>query len=496
LVFVALVFQKKIIFATMKKLLSSLLLIACLEVSDFWGLPKLSAQNVLSTDSVAVLQQRVDELENKVNMLLRLQRQQMAATLPSATVASPPATLPLTQPQGASNWQLTRTKNTGVITRQQMEEFGYGGFVVSDGLSTKISIGGLIVASAYQDFHEMNEENAFVVSAIPVNPKIWPRTRFDVSNSRFYINADVRGKENEYKTRFEFDLNGSGGSYAFHLRNAYVTFWRIRVGYAISQFEDIPVSPDVSDNGGPPGTVGLRQTGISYEQPIGTKWNVIFSLEDGEGNILEEGSDILSKTSRISPDFVVSVRWKPNETSLTQASISGVMHPIGYENINFSRKIAIGGAVNAAVRYGFTQKDYLTALLFFSSGASKYLNDPINGYDAFIDLKEDRTTGAITGADLILQKMYGGYFYYHHDWIQSKLSSNIGYSFIGGYKSSFSRPEFYTQELYGHYSSLNLYYYPTEKISFGIEAIGGVRVNADHTRGFNIRLMAQALFSF
>jgi hypothetical protein len=488
--------------------------------------PALYGMGTPEADSLAAFRQRVSELETKVEMLMQLLPETQAATdtavaslsKPQNTAATSQATSHISDTQTAAispmllisenksasdtastslmllipetspnKWRLEQIRSKGVITRQQMEEFGYGGFVVTDN-NTSISIGGLIVGSAYQDFSKMGSTNAFAVSTIANDNKILPRTRFDVSNSRFYINADVKTRKFDYKTRFEFDFNGSGGDYVFHLRHAYVGFWRFQIGYTNSAFVDVSVMPDVMDNGGPSGSLSGTQTQISYNQPVGKNWNVILSIEDGEGHI--RAYDMISTSTRIGPDFVVSVRWKQDEESLTQASISSVIHPIDYENPYFSQKTRVGFGINASARWSFTRKDYITANAFFVHGATKYVNDPINAYDAIVNILPDSSDVSFS-----VQPMYGGYLYYHHEWIPLKLSSNIGYSFIGGVKSFFSVRD-YENQLFGHYGSLNLFYYPIEKISLGIEGIAGARINMDGTRGYNLRLMLRALFSF
>ncbi|MDR1740066.1 MAG: hypothetical protein LBR45_04850 [Bacteroidales bacterium] len=439
------------------------------------------------TNDTAALQQRIDELENKVDMLIRLQSSQVSQTTEQHAHLS----IGQNENKGSgTDWQFKKKPTSGVMTRQRVNEMEYGGFVVTDNTSS-ISIGGLIVASAYEDFHEMANENAFVVSSIVMNDKLVPRTRFDASNSRFYINSDVHLGKFDYKTRFEFDFNGPNGTYAFRLRHAFVTFWHFIVGYTSSTFCDIPVQPEIFDNGGPSGSISRRQTKITYFHDLPKGWKIMLSLEDGQGDIYDTTDRQYGKSTRISPDFVVSIRWKSKHDDLTQISLSGVLHPISYENPIYSRQIALGGGVSFAARYAFTKKDYFIANLLYTNGASKYVNDPIDPYDALVTLAHDGNS-----VNIEKQTMYGGHLYYHHDWISSKLATDLGYSFIGVGRNHQATHIADSDPLYGHYGTLNLSYYPFNKVAFGFETIAGARKNIDGTTAFNVRLLLRALFSF
>ncbi len=444
-----------------------------------------STETNTAQSDTAALQQRIEELENKVDMLIRLQSSQVSQTTEQSTHLS---TAP-NEDKSNNNWQFKKKPTSGVMTRQRVNEMQYGGFVVTDNTSS-ISIGGLIVASAYEDFREMTNENAFVVSSIVMNDKLVPRTRFDASNSRFYINSDVHLGKLDYQTRFEFDFNGPNGTYAFRLRHAFVTFWNFIIGYTSSTFCDVPVQPEIFDNGGPSGSIARRQTKITYFQDLPKGWKIMLSLEDGQGDIFDTTGRVQEKSTRISPDFVVSIRWKSEHDDLTQISLSGVLHPISYEGI-YPRKIALGGGVSFAARYAFTKKDYLIANLLYTNGASKYVNDPIDPYDALITLAPNGRS-----VNIERQTMYGGHLYYHHDWISSKLATDMGYSFIGVGRNHQATHIADNDPLYGHYGTLNVSYYPFNKVAFGFETIAGVRQNIDGSNAFNVRLLLRALFSF
>ena len=371
-----------------------------------------------------------------------------------------------------------------VLSKRLIEQLGYGGFVITD-QNTKISIGGLIIGNAYQDFRTMRSENYFAISEIPIDASSMFRTRFDVGNSRFFINSDIATKELDYRTRFEFDFFNASGDYVFRLRHAFVEFGRFAVGYTFSNFTNTNITPDVIDNGGAPGEVAQKQTQFRYTHPLSATMRFVVAVEDGQGNLLRDNSATAS--TRISPDFVANFRYKPAYSDNTQFQIAGVLHPLGYKQEANPFAGEFGWAVSAGAAIKLFQEDYLSCQATYSHGATKYLSDPIVFYDARVETNLDSTL-TITPI-----KMFGFFLYYHHRWTEH-YASNFGYSYIGGRESQFSSD--YSQAIEGHYASANIIYYPNNKMAFGLEPIFGMRKNIDGETAFNFRVQFQVKFSF
>jgi hypothetical protein len=371
----------------------------------------------------------------------------------------------------------------GVLSKRLIEQFGYGGFVVAD-QNTRISIGGLIIGNAYQDFREMTSENRFAISKIPSNASRELRTRFDVGNSRFFINSDIHTEILDYKTRFEFDFFSGSGEYVFRFRHAFVEFGRFGVGFTNSVFGNIDITPDVIDNGGAPSEIGSRQTQIRYVHPLSSTTRFAISLEDCEGTVLK--NDTVTPSRRISPDIAANFRYKPEYSNISQFHIAGVIHPLEYEQKSNPFTGRFGWGVNAGTALNLVGIDYLSCQLFYSNGATKYINDPIVPYDAIIKTNLD------SALEITPVKMFGTFLYYHHRWSEN-YASNVGYSYISGDRNQFSSN---SQEIEGHYASANIIYYPNNKMSFAFEPIWGMRKNIDGKTAFNLRVQLQVKFSF
>ena len=369
-----------------------------------------------------------------------------------------------------------------VLTRRLIENLEFGGFVIASD-STRINVGGLIIGNAFQDFREMNSENYFAISEIPINSGNRFRTRFDVSNSRFYINSIVKTTSAmNYKTRFEFDLFNASGAYGFNLRHAFAQFGRFGIGYTYSNFMNVDISPNGIDLGGASGEVGRKQTQVQYIRPLSEKMRFAISLEDGQGNLLL--NDGIIGSTRAGPDLVSNFRYRIQNSSTAHIQLAAVIHPVNYKPVSHSVKGDFGWGVNLCGSFDVGKsKDHLSWQFAYTKGASKYINDPIAAYDAIVNLELNKI-------DLI--ELYNGYIYYHHRWSNS-FASNVGYSFVTGNKNQYSSEE---QTKIGHYASANLIYYPNNKVAFGIESIWGTRKCIGGKSTFNSRLQLQAMFAF
>ncbi|MBV7532384.1 DcaP family trimeric outer membrane transporter [Chitinophaga sp. sic0106] len=405
------------------------------------------AQAQVSTDS---LLRRIDSLEAKVN---RIQKQNIR---------------PL--PENRSQ------------TRSSLESGRYGGFVVADLNNTKLTIGGFVQADFIFDFKEPGNAWAFATASIPVNNGSRGNVTFSPRQTRLSIGSESDTKLGKLKTILEFDLYNSDGSLVPHLRHAWGELGRWGGGQYWSAFMDIDAFPNTIDYEGPNAMVFVRQVQLRYTQPLSRKSTLAFSLEN-PGNSVRYPIDSGLSSRTIFPDVVAQFRC--NLTSNTHIQLAGLFHPITFDNAADEMTTNIGWGVNltGTIEVSDKSKDNIMFQAAYGQGISRYFNDiGGSGYDAVVKSQSAIKTIPVLG-------IYG--FYDH--WWSDKLSTTFGYSYL---KLDNQQWQPVTDFKSTQYGVLNLLYYPSSFVKFGLEYLYGKHITIDDQSGDNSRLQLSMMYKF
>lgn len=131
-----------------------------------------------------------------------------------------------------------------------------------------LGIGGYVKGTMSVDFGGISDNLDFVTSDIPVPHQADMRNQFqmDASTSRLFLKlVGANTKVGDFTVYLESDFRGKNGhQYDMRLRQAYIEFWRLKMGRARTTFEDAASAPPTIDFEGPSGSISAKNTMIQY----------------------------------------------------------------------------------------------------------------------------------------------------------------------------------------------------------------------------------------
>ncbi|RAJ75031.1 hypothetical protein CLV59_11077 [Chitinophaga dinghuensis] len=367
-------------------------------------------------------------------------------------------------------------------TRSALESGKLGGFVVADFKNTKLTIGGYIQADFIYDFKQPGNTQSFIPSSIPINNASQGILTFTPRQTRLTIGSESDTKLGKLKTILEFDLFNPDGTSVPRLRHAWGQVGRWGAGQYWSGFMDIDVFPNTLDYEGPNAMVFTRQIQVRYTQPLSRKSTLAFSFEN-PGSDVKYPVDSGLTTRRLFPDFVTQFRC--NFTDASHIQLAGLLHPISYDDVLQRQHTSIGWGFNltGTVEVSALKKDNFVYQATYGKGIARYFNDlGGGGYDAVAKSKADIQTipvFAIMG------------FYDH--WWSDQLSTSFGYGYL---RLDDQRWQPVTDFRSTQYGVVNLLYYPSAFVKFGLEYLYGKHITIDKQSGDNSRLQVSMMYKF
>jgi DcaP outer membrane protein len=359
-----------------------------------------------------------------------------------------------------------------------------------------VEIYGFIQTDAIYDFNKMDPDwnSTLRPSKIPVN---CPgdagcgengETVFSVRQSRLGFNGFIPTEMGELKTKFEFDLFGTGpdaGKTTIRLRHAYGELGEFLVGQTNSLFMDGDVFPNTIDYWGPTGMIFFRniQARWTFLKQDGMKAAVAL---EAPGSAIDAG-----QTTVIDPSLTVN-SWNkyPDVTGQLRMDrgwghfqAAGILRWLGYDTPDQSVSgHQTGWGVNLSGAIHTVGKDNVLMQLAYGHGIANYFND------GGVDLAPSNTNG--TGAEAL--PILGVLVYYDHYW-NTKWSSSVGYSETSQDNSGGQLANAYSK---GQYMSANLLHYPVKNVLVGGELLWGERENNNGNTGSDSRIQFSAKYNF
>lgn len=362
-------------------------------------------------------------------------------------------------------------------------KFTYGGFVKFDAMQSDYSDGERATASIGDDI--------LVPSTIPVGGKDGA-TRFDTSvkTSRFWFKTVTPTDMGNVRTHFEMDMLTSDGderiSNSSHsrIRHAYLA-WdyndssSLLMGQTWSTFMSTAVLPEAADFIGPTaGVIFNRQAQVRWSHQLEDGGAIHLALENPSTGTIDGGGGISGNDfdDNGMPDVVA--RYDNNVGSFSY-SLAALGRQISYDT-GTSDEDKFGYAFSASGKYAFSNGDDLKL----------QLNHGHLG--RYIALQAFRDAAVEADGDLDLLDVTGGFIAYRHFWTP-KLRSTLSYAM-----SSADNPSGVsatnTEEVNSY--SLNLFYSPTQKLSFGVELFEAERELENGDSGDLRRLQFTGKYTF
>ncbi len=354
---------------------------------------------------------------------------------------------------------------------------GFGGFVKMDVAESNVSAG-----------HTGGNESAdyqLIVSEIPLSSNHAgenSQLAFNARESRFWLKSFTPSQWGDINTYLEFDLYGSTTAYTPRLRHAYGSFGHLLAGFTWTTFINDLALPDTLDNGGPSGSIRVRQPVVRWTQPFefaGAEMRFQAAIESPESRILnDQNTATLNPDSNRYPDLIARLDYKPHWGVVTVAAMG--------RNIRVSSPSAVnqeqwGGAVNLTGKINVLEQDNIRFSLNYGNSLSRYLNYPF----------EDATVLSNRN-EMELTTSYSTALAYQH-WWNDAWRSTIAYGFQQADRFH-SVNDLMTQQAQSLHA--NLLWNPLPQATLGIEYIHAIRDTQNGQTGELNRALMSAKYDF
>lgn len=335
-------------------------------------------------------------------------------------------------------------------------KFTYGGFVKFDAMQSDYSGGERATAGIGDDI--------LVPSTIPVGGSDGA-TRFDTSvkTSRFWFKTVTPTDMGNVRTHFELDmLTGDGderisNSSHSRIRHAYLA-WdyeedsSLLLGQTWSTFMSTAVLPEAADFIGPTsGVIFNRQSQVRWSHKLDSGDKLHLALENPSTGTIDGGGGIDGSN------------FDDNSVPDVVARYDGSFGSFSYNVAALGRQITYDTGTQDEDKFGAAFS--LSGKYVFGSGDDLKLQLNHGNLGRYIALQAFRDAAVESDGDLDLLDVTGGFIAYRHFWTP-KLRSTISYAM-----SSVDNPgdvsDTNTEEVNNY--SVNLFYSPTKKLSFGVE---------------------------
>lgn len=415
------------------------------------------------TAEVRILNERIDQLEQKLNNVMQLVGENPAGPVSAENIKQQPA------------------REYAYVTATDTSAISVGGRVKLDAIYNSRSAGG--------NSGSNSGDLAFFPSAIPVNGSGEDdQFSFNARQTRLWLKGYSPSDYGEMAGYIEIDFNSSSGasnekvsnSWVPRLRHAYGTLGGITLGQTYTTFMNVSAYPEINDLNGPVGIMNIRQPLFRYglEQDWG---NLYLAMENPETTLVTaSGTRIAPDDDRL-PDMIAKLEFSSDWGNWTLSGMAREIRSDGALVANIEDSIW-GGAVSAAGRIRLHNRDNLRFNLSYGNALGRYLS-----FNAFDDGMIDNL------GHINLNEIIGGYLAYQH-WWSDDLRSSISAGFAHADNNPLVDPSRVSNFFYS--THLNLIWNPSLNASIGIEWLHGYRELEDGRDGRIDRIQLTSIYNF
>lgn len=372
--------------------------------------------------------------------------------------------------------------------------------VGSVGTTPSFEVYGFAQLDYIQDFKRVNPDWDATLrpSRIPTGEGTYGsdgQSILSARQSRLGVMATLPTGAGDVFTKFEFDLFGVGddeGQTTIRLRHAYGQFGPILAGQTNSLFMDVNIFPNVIDYWGPCGMVFLRNPQVRWTQGFG-KSSLAVALEQPSNDI-----DTGNLPRDFDPSLVGQIQGDEKYPDLTaqlhiadgwgHVQLAGIGRRVGYETVgtddNRPKGYEIGWGADLTSVIKLRKSDALRLGVVYGKGIASYLND------GGMDLAPNKDTA--TDISAVAVPLLGVSAYYDLAW-SDKFTSSIGYAITQVDNTNYQDDTAFHQ---GQYGSVNVIYYPTKNVFYGVEYLYGRREDNGGDSGSDHRVQFSAHYGF
>lgn len=380
-----------------------------------------------------------------------------------------------------------------------------------------VGFGGYVKGTMSFDWGSpINNYNEFIVSAIPMpgSQKPGNKAQFGLSaqQSDIYVNLVALPLE---KNKFGFYLNFIflGNNYLPQVRQAYVTWRGIEMGYGFSLFTDLAADPATIDYEGPNSFTVVINAKFDYRHTFGKHFGIgigaelpMASYTDGFGKVYQGGAYKTVGTATVEqriPDIPMYLQW--NWGNNNRIRLSGLLRNMQYRSnmtgttaedlVGGKTKNLVGGGIQLTGNFNVANKLIGYYQATWGKGMTSYFEDVTGmGYDM--------VPCATDPGKLQTVKAWGGYLGLQYNW-SSKVYSNLIYSHLRLYTPDYGDGSFNSgaynwsqQYKWGQYAVANVFYNITPQFSWALEYIYGRRMDWNHQQAHDNRIQTMLQVTF
>ena len=379
-----------------------------------------------------------------------------------------------------------------------------------------IGVGGYVKGTMSFDWGSpINNYNEFIVSAIPMpgSQKPGNKGQFGLSAQQSDIFVNLVALPNN-KNKFGFYLNFIflGNNYTPQVRQAYVTWRGIEMGYGFSLFTDLAADPATIDYEGPNAFTVVLNAKFDYRHTFGKHFGIgigaelpMASYTNGLGTKTVGASPITIGTATVEqriPDIPMYLQW--NFGNNNRIRLSGLLRNMQYRAdmrqvsgslVDGKTKNLVGGGIQLSGNFNICNKLIGYYQATWGKGMTSYFEDVTgDGYDM--------VPCATDPGKLQTVKAWGGYLGLQYNW-SSKVYSNLIYSHLRLYMPNYGDGTFNgssynwpSQYKYGQYAVANVFYNITPQFSWALEYIYGRRVDMNRLQAHDNRIQTMLQVTF
>ena len=347
-----------------------------------------------------------------------------------------------------------------------------------------LGIGGYVRATAEYDFGGLVDNIDFVTTDIPSHSKIGNQFQMDASTASIFLklvgHTDLLGDFIVYTAG-----NFRGDGKTLKLRNAYITFRNITVGYTYGGFMDVGAVPTTIDYQGPDGAAFYRAMQIAYSYHGWKNVRLNASIEVPEVNgTINNGLEIAQQRM---PDFTFSAQYNWSHNS--HLRLAGIVRSMTYtNNLSNHPKAITGYGLQLSGNLNLAEKWRFYGQATYGKGIAQYLND-------ISTLNVDLVPDPEQEGKMQTLPMMGWYAGVQYN-LTPKLFVSSTYSMTRlysrhGYPAD--EPSFYR---YGQYLAANAIWSVTPNMQVGAEYLRGRRSNFDGSGHHANRVNLLVQYSF
>jgi hypothetical protein len=355
-------------------------------------------------------------------------------------------------------------------------EDGLEGFFALRGTSTWLRLDGYAKLDAMYDSDDAGDRDQFITSTIPAGEQSGDGS-FNMHARQTRLTIEARRLTDYGWLRFvlQNDFYGSGGSYGYNLRHAWGQLGNTYVGYGFSAFLDLDSGPDTLDFAGPGAVPFQRLASVRQYVPLANGNQLVFAAEHAPAEITAASGDVRSTA----PNLVFAAR---HEGASGHVQAGALLRQLAWHGDGGGEE-ALAGGLTLSGAWGADQGSYVTWGAVGGRGIAAYVGDLGGiGLDAVVD-----DAGSLDVLD-----EWGGWVGYGHPWSE-RWRSTLTYGRLYLERNDALASDAFRRS---DYAAANLVYAPASSWSWGLELVYGKLQRQDGLEGDAFRLQSSLKYDF